>query len=132
MIRLVSENGKTHVPQRVRDGIYSGKCMDAIFAACKPIRGKIRHVILDGAMYACWVEGFQEFLFDLLTNLSFVERLSVEPACAESLELASMRIVLHQFWEAYPERRVFIDLLSADEADATHLLCDLSAMEWNE
>lgn len=89
VIRLLCKDNEVFCPV-VRDGIYDGTCMDAVYDVGKPDRHCLDRIVLEGVRYACWAEGFQEFVFDLLANFPKVRWLAIEPACiagAEATEL---------------------------------------------
>lgn len=123
------ENGSPQIPRAVQTGLYSGECMDILYAHCQPIVGQIHRIIVIGARHACLVDGFQEFLFDLLTNFPGVDLLSVELSCLDDFEGDMLFGVLRQFSEAYPEREVLLDARDIQYVDPEYIICNFSAGE---
>ena len=121
------EHGGPRIPKGVQEGIYSGECMDILCAHCRPIAREIRRVIIISAQHACWVDGFQEFLFDLLTNFPEVDLLSIELSCLDGFEGDTLMGVLRQFCEVYPDREVCLDARDVQAVDPEYVICNFSA-----
>lgn len=100
--------------------------MDILYAHCRPVVNEIRRIIIIGTQHACWVDGFQEFLFDLLTNFSETDLLSVELSCLDGFEGDTLLTVLRQFSEVYPERKVCLDARDEQMIDPEYLICNFS------
>ena len=108
------------------DDLYSGAAMDRVFGECEYAKETLRRVVLSGAVDACEAGGFQEFLFDLLSNFPAVSRLSVEWACWEGTEADTLLTVLRQFSQVCPERMVYLEAPEVHAIPACCLVCDLT------
>lgn len=89
-VMLARKDNGGALPAAVRDGLYDGTCMDAVYDTGGNDRHCIDRIVLEGVPSACWVEGFQEFLFDLLANFPAVRWLAIEPACMDGAEAAAL------------------------------------------
>lgn len=89
------------------------------------------NIVLEGAQLACRVEGFQELLFDILSNYPAVECLTVEPSCMDGLEAAALMAVMEQFCQVYPERCIRLEAKALSHIEKPCLICDLTELDWN-
>lgn len=88
---LFSDTGsRGQVCSSVLEGIKNGKCMDSVYEVGSSSKSDIDRIVLVGMRDACWTDGYQELIFDMLTNFPLVRWMEIEPKCTESSEAHEM------------------------------------------